>query len=187
MDNGVRLPQGTLVSHNVFADYGVWDKQSACYHKALAPNNAFRNNVCFNSSRHAVNFQDGMGGGGVAEGNVCFNLNRETSDTAAMNSWNRRNYVISDPSDPAVGRLIPPTYNRWWRNLILARNYWGVRDGNGNGLRNDDGASFYNHTGNVLYRGDIEFNGGTNIFTYNNLYLLNGRTLCTCLWLDWIC
>ena len=36
-DNGVRLPKDNLVSHNVFANYGVWDKQSAAYHKALAP------------------------------------------------------------------------------------------------------------------------------------------------------
>ena len=77
-DNGVRLPTNNLVSHNVFADYGIWDKQSACYHKALAPNNVFLNNVCFNSSRHGVNYQDGFGGGGIAEGNVMFNLNRET-------------------------------------------------------------------------------------------------------------
>ena len=106
-DNGVRLPQGNLVSNNVFADYGIWDKQSACYHKALAPGNMFLNNICFNSSRHGVNFQvspqgclrcmgqfltdcvrlqDGMGGGGIAEGNLMFNLNRETKDTTAFNS-----------------------------------------------------------------------------------------------------
>jgi len=69
-DNGVRLPKHNLVSNNVFADYGIWDKQSACYHKALAPGNMFMNNVCFNSSRHGVNFQDGFGGGGIAEGNL---------------------------------------------------------------------------------------------------------------------
>jgi hypothetical protein len=49
-DNGVRLPTGNLVANNVFADYGIWDKQSACYHKALAPYNTFRDNVCFNST-----------------------------------------------------------------------------------------------------------------------------------------
>ena len=73
-DNGVRLPTNNLVAHNVFADYGVWDKQSACYHKALAPDNIFLNNVCFNSSRHGVNFQDGFGGGGIAEGACTFFL-----------------------------------------------------------------------------------------------------------------
>ena len=57
MDNGVRLPMGNTISHNVFADLGIWDKQSACFHKALAPNNTFLNNACFNTSRHAVNFQ----------------------------------------------------------------------------------------------------------------------------------
>ena len=52
--------------------------------------------------RVGVNFQDGMGGGGIAEGNVMFNLNRETHDTTAFNSWNRRNYITSDPADPAA-------------------------------------------------------------------------------------
>jgi len=138
-DNGVRLPTYNLVSHNIFADYGVWDKQSACYHKALAPNNMFLNNVCFNSSRHGVNFQDGFGGGGVAEGNVFFNLNRETSDTTALNAWNRRNYITSSEADPKVGILVPEKYNEWRRNFILARDFYGIRDGNGDGLRNDDG------------------------------------------------
>ena len=173
-DNGVRLPTHNLVANNVFADLGVWDKQCACYHKALAPSNTFRNNVCFNTSRHAVNFQDGFGGGGIAEGNVAFNLNRETSDTAAFNSWNRRNYITSDPDDPAVGILYPPpSYNEWRRNLILVRDYAGVKDGYGDGLRNDDGASFYKHSNNVLFQGGngIQFNGGTNIFAHNNLFI----------------
>ena len=41
----------------------------------------------FNASRHGVNFQDSMGGESVVEGNLFFNLNRETHDTAALNSW----------------------------------------------------------------------------------------------------
>jgi len=94
-DNGVRLPKDNLVSHNLFVNYGIWDKQAACFHKALAPGNMFLNNVCFNSSRHGVNFQDGMGGGGVAEGNLMFNNNRETSDTTAFNSWVLISNIVS--------------------------------------------------------------------------------------------
>ena len=122
------LNERIQVSNNVFADYGIWDKQSACFHKALAPGNRFLNNVCFNASRHGVNFQDGFGGGGIAEGNVMFNLNRETADTTAFNSWNRRNYITSHPSDPAVGILVPAEYNQWRRNLVLGRNYFGARN-----------------------------------------------------------
>jgi hypothetical protein len=171
-DNGVRLPKHNLVENNVFADYGIWDKQSACYHKALAPGNMFKNNVCFNSSRHGVNFQDGFGGGGIAEGNVMFNLNRETSDTTAFNSWNRRNYITSPSSgDPAAGILLPEAPNEWRRNLVLGRDYYGIRDGNGNGLRNDDGASNYLHSNNVLYKTGVEFNGGTQIHTFGNLFI----------------
>ena len=174
-DNGVRLPTRNLISNNIFADYGIWDKQSACYHKALAPGNMFKNNLCFNSSRHGVNFQDGFGGGGIAEGNVMFNLNRETSDTTAFNSWNRRNYITSSTDDPAVGVLVPAKLNEWRRNLILNRNYFGVRDSNGDGLRNDDGASNFLHSNNVLYRASITFNGGTQIHLRSNL-LISGTS-----------
>ena len=54
-----------------------------------------------------------------------FNLNRETKDTTAFNSWNRRNYITSDPSDPAVAIVIPPSHNEWRRNLILGRDFHG--------------------------------------------------------------
>ena len=69
---------------------GVWDKQSAAFHKALAPGNTFAANVVFNSRRHGLNFQDSMGGEGLVANNVFFNLNRETTDTAALNSWCRK-------------------------------------------------------------------------------------------------
>ena len=42
--------------------------------------------------RHAVNYQDSMTGGGLVEGNLFFNLNRESKDTSAFNSWGRREY-----------------------------------------------------------------------------------------------
>lgn len=35
-DNGVRLPKFNVISGNIFADYGIWDKQSACFHKVGA-------------------------------------------------------------------------------------------------------------------------------------------------------
>jgi hypothetical protein len=53
-------------------------------------------------------------GSGIAEGNLMFNLNRETSNTTAFNSWNRRNYITSDPADPAVGvrsSFLPVTHD----------------------------------------------------------------------------
>jgi hypothetical protein len=92
-----------------------------------------------------------MGGGGIAEGNVMFNLNRETQDTTAFNSWNRRNYITSDPSDPAVGVLVPPSPNEWRRNLVMSRDYYGIADLNGDAIRHDDGASYYTDSYNVIY------------------------------------
>jgi hypothetical protein len=169
------------VSHNVISDYGIWDKQSAAYHKALSPGNTFESNICFNASRHGVNFQDSVGGakGSVISGNVFFNLNRETSDTSALNSWGRRNYVISDSAhEPEKPRLMPVQPTSWERNLILNRNYYGVRDGNGNALRCDDGASWYNMSSNVMYNAGMEFNGGTQVFTHRNLFIHSGWTSC---------
>ena len=206
-DNGVRLPRGNVVSHNVIHDYGIWDKQSAAFHKALAPGNAFARNAVFNASRHGVNFQDSMGGGGVVDGNLFFELNRETRDTAALNSWGRRNYLFSDDDDggggdgdgvefakgamppptgdPATPRLVPATANSWRNNLVLARPLGeGLGEGGAysqaNCLRCDDGASWYNMSNNVCYgsRSAMEFNGGTQVYTHANLFVQGGWTLC---------
>lgn len=179
-DNGVRLPRRNVIDHNVFADFGVWDKQSACYHRALtAPDNVFLNNVCFNASRHAVNYEEGMGGGGVVEGNLWFNLNRETSDTSSFNAWGRRTYLLSDhDTDPAVPRLVPKEYNSVRRNLILSRNYYDVGyNKEVDGVRCDDGASWYNFSSNVLYIGKIGWNGGSQVYTHGNLFIKAGWEL----------
>lgn len=49
-----------------------------------------------------------------------------------------------------------------------------VRDGNGDGLRNDDGSSFWTHSNNVLYKVGITFNGGTQIHAVGNLFVNGG-------------
>ena len=54
---------------------------------------------------------------------------------------------------------------------MLKRDFYGVRDGNGDGLRNDDGSSYYNHSDNVLVYAGLQFNGGTQIWSYNNLLI----------------
>lgn len=177
-DNGVRLPRWNVIAHNVIADWGVWDKQSAAFHRALAPDNDFLNNVAFNASRHAVNYQDSMGGGGSVAGNVVFNLNRETMDTTAFNSWGRRTYLISDADDPAVPRLVPNKPHSWHRNLVLNRNYYSVGyQDNGNALRCDDGASWFNMTSNVMYNAGMQWNGGSQVYTYGNVMIKGGWTL----------
>eukprot|EP01051_Picozoa_sp_SAG22_P022121 SAG22_NODE_5175_length_1070_cov_0.857878_1_plen_260_part_00 len=111
-------------------------------------------------------------------------------DTAALNSWGRRVYLFSDTETvageaapyPARPRLVPvPTkFNRWRNNLVLNRNYWGVRDGNGNCLRCDDGASWFNMSENVCYAASsaMEFNGGTQVYTRSNLFVQGGWTIC---------
>ena len=97
------------------------------------------------------------------DGNLFFSLNRETQDTAALNSWGRRNYLFSDDaygggaaaangaaptSNPATPRLVPATANSWRNNLVLARPLGEGRHGGAysqaNCLRCDDGASWFN-------------------------------------------
>ena len=72
--------------------------------------------------------------------------------------------------DPSRPRLVPSPehFNRWRNNLVLNRNYWGVRDGNGNCLRCDDGASWFNMSENVCYASSsgMEFNGGSQVYTH---------------------
>jgi hypothetical protein len=113
-----------------------------------------------------------MGGEGLVAHNLFFNLNRETKDTAALNSWGRRTYLFSEQSDPLKPQLVPSAtnMNRWRNNLVLGRNYWGVRDGNGDCLRCDDGASWFNMSSNVCYtpkaasqHSGMEFNGGSQV------------------------
>ena len=75
---------------------------------------------------------------------------------------------------------MPETPNEWRRNLILGRDYFGIRDSNGNGLRNDDGASNYLHSNNVIYGCGgygMEFNGGTQIHTVGNLFIQSGWSI----------
>jgi len=84
--------------------------------------------------------------------------------------------------DPATPRLVPSPsrLNQWRNNLVLNRDFWGVRDGNGNCLRCDDGASWFNMSGNVCYNSPsaMEFNGGTQVYTHGNLFVKGGWTLC---------
>ena len=55
--------------------------------------------------------------------------------------------------------------------------FTGIADLNGDAIRNDDGASFYTHSNNVVYapkNPGVQFNGGTQIYPIGNLYLLTG-------------
>ena len=58
--------------------------------------------------------------------------------------------------------------------------FTGIADLNGDAIRNDDGASFYTHSNNVVYapkNPGVQFNGGTQIYSIGNLYLLTGAGL----------
>ena len=80
--------------------------------------------------------------------------------------------MFSEQSNPRKPQLVPSAnnLNRWRNNLVLGRNFWGVRDGNGDCLRCDDGASWFNMSNNVCYtpnaassHSGMEFNGGSQV------------------------
>merc|ERR1719337_839874 len=79
---------------NWIEEIGIYMKQTSCLFKAIAGNNTVRGNVCYNGPRAGFNWNDGMPGGDLVEGNVIFNMVRETGDHGTFNSWDRKEYVF---------------------------------------------------------------------------------------------
>ena len=67
-----------LVEANHMHDLGMYGKQISCVFQALAANTTLKNNLCYNGPRAGFNWNDGFAGGNVIEGNLIFNMVRET-------------------------------------------------------------------------------------------------------------
>lgn len=80
-------PDRTTVARNHMHEVGVYGKQTSCIAQQLSARSVVIDNVCHNGPRAGVNHNDGMFGGHHFEGNVLFNLVRETGEslhTSAM-------------------------------------------------------------------------------------------------------
>merc|ERR1712007_381516 len=93
-------------------------KQTSAYFQTLSSHNTVCGNVMYNDPRAAINFNDGMGGGDMVEGNLLFNWVRETNDHGPINSWDRVPFVtlLGNSTDPSG---VLPSWNRIQRNFIV--------------------------------------------------------------------
>ena len=63
---------------HVCTQVGVFGKQTSCYFQAVASNISLIDNLCYNGPRAGLNYNDGHGGNNHIEGNLVFNMVRET-------------------------------------------------------------------------------------------------------------
>jgi Right handed beta helix region len=80
-------PRKSIIEHNIMSNLGLYQKQSSAWGQNKACLNVVRNNVMFDLPRAAINFNDGLGGGNVIEGNVIFNSCRESGDHGPINRY----------------------------------------------------------------------------------------------------
>lgn len=78
-------PRYSMIERNVMSNLGLYQKQSSGWGQNKACMNTIRNNVMFNLPRAAINFNDGLGGGNMVQGNVIFNACRESGDHGPIN------------------------------------------------------------------------------------------------------
>ena len=117
---GGAQPRFSLIENNVMANLGLYEKQSSAWGQNKACQNTIRNNVMYNLPRAAINFNDGLGGGNLVEGNVIFNTCRESGDHGPINSWDRMPFLTETTGSASFTPL--PTHAQ--HNIILS-NYGG--------------------------------------------------------------
>ena len=74
------FPSDNIVSGNHIHENGLLTKQSSPYFQTIACHNNITNNLMYNGPRAGINLNDGFGGGDLIEGNIIFNMVRETND-----------------------------------------------------------------------------------------------------------
>eukprot|EP01137_Pigoraptor_chileana_P024016 Opistho-2@91291 len=156
-------PRGSLIEGNIARDFGVYSKQVCGFVQSLACETTVRNNVFFNGPRAGINFNDGFGGGNLVQGNLMFNLVRETSDHGPFNSWDRVPY-LHDLNDDGVATLMPHMSNV--TGNFLFNNYNSVWP-----IDHDDGSMYYYDTKNVLVYGGYKNFLGHHQTVVNNVYI----------------
>lgn len=161
-------PAYNLIERNHIHDIGVFGKQTSGYFKGITHANTIRQNVIYNGPRAGVNFNDGFAGGEVLEGNLIFNMVRETGDHGAFNSWDRQPFLYSPTDSGSDVLCLSPETHRLWGNFIFNKNFIGPARGLYT-IDHDDGSSQYDDRGNVLVYGGIKYRDGVNRTATENL------------------
>eukprot|EP01060_Flectonema_neradi_P039947 TRINITY_DN896_c1_g1_i2.p1 TRINITY_DN896_c1_g1~~TRINITY_DN896_c1_g1_i2.p1 ORF type:complete len:953 (+),score=255.36 TRINITY_DN896_c1_g1_i2:56-2914(+) len=155
-------PRGTHVVGNLAREIGIWQKQSSMWFQAATTRTHFERNVHFNGPRAGLNFNDGLGGGDLLEGNLLANCVRESGDHGPFNSWDRIPYITNEGMHrvfdkdnvtgsmpghvPATGPSVIPTYREIRNNFIF--DVYSSQEA----IDNDDGSSYYlTHNNYMVY------------------------------------
>lgn len=157
-------PSDNHIANNWMHDVGVFGKETSCYFQAVSGQNTIEDNVCYNGPRAGINFNDGFLGNNTVQGNLVFNMVRETGDHGPFNSWDRVPYVTKRNDGTYSNTPIPHTI----KNNFIINGYNGVW-----ALDHDDGSSYYNDSSNFLvyggcknYKGDHKHCGPDNVIIY---------------------
>ena len=115
---GGNLPRGTHVVGNLVREIGIWQKQSSFWFQAASMHSHIERNVHFNGPRAGLNFNDGLGGGDVIEGNLLTNCVRESGDHGP---WVRPIDPPPPPGPRAADRAAEfmgqgPVHHRRWHD-----------------------------------------------------------------------
>ena len=156
-------PRGTRVIRNLMHENGIFGKQTSAYIQSVACQTELIGNVMFNGPRAGINFNDGFGGGNLVEGNLVFNMVRETLEHGPFNSWDRQPYLttVEDGHTPSLN----PAQNNITRNFII-NNYLGIYP-----IDHDDGSCYYYDTYNYLVYGGYKNYLGHSVVTKYNVYI----------------
>jgi hypothetical protein len=146
--SGAMMPLNNSFSFNWIEEVGVHIKQTSCFFKSMSQS-IVRGNVCYNGPRAGVNWNDGMPGGDIVEGNIIFNMVRETGDHGTFNSWDRKEYIYDCPSG---GTCFTPQTMHVRHNMFIGPA--------GHNMDHDDGSSQYDDYSNVVYLGGFKYRDG---------------------------
>lgn len=172
-------PRGTVVTHNVAHEIGLFEKQSSFYFQAVSAQANISNNVVFNGPRAMLNFNDGFGGGDIIGYNLLANAVRESGDHGPVSTFplslvrlNGVVFLLALPKLRSTTNTLCRPWNSWDRVPYITE----LRYGNGTGsirpldrllhhnfilgtyntqecIDTDDGSSNYQATSNVFVYG----------------------------------
>eukprot|EP01060_Flectonema_neradi_P036466 TRINITY_DN7008_c5_g2_i1.p1 TRINITY_DN7008_c5_g2~~TRINITY_DN7008_c5_g2_i1.p1 ORF type:complete len:938 (+),score=167.75 TRINITY_DN7008_c5_g2_i1:72-2885(+) len=180
-------PWYTLLQGNVVREVGVYEKQSSFYNQAAAGFTTVRGNIFFNGPRAGINFQDGLMGGDILEGNFFANCVRESGDHGPFNSWDRVPYLTNfgmhrvfdkaNITGDMPGHVLATGPSILSQFRVIKKNFILAVYNSQEAIDNDDGSCHYlthdNYFVYATYGLKSDFGGQWN-HHYNNIYAYVG-------------
>jgi len=149
------FPNRNLIANNHIREIGVYGKQTSCFFQSIAANTTLKDNLCYNGPRAGINWNDGFAGNNLVEGNLVFNMVRETGDHGPYNSWDRQPYLTHSGVDDGFTKQqkYGSDASLLKKNDVITKNFF-INGYNGVWtIDHDDGSQFFNDTGNFMVFG----------------------------------